>query len=302
VGIFALVVGLLLLAVAISMIARAVRAPDGRAEVVDQIGSYGFTGTMPADEGDSRNAFSDLASWVGNVASSWFSQMREDELRRRLIGAGWYSTTPRMFLGYQLIGGIGFSFAWVALGAIGGLNTVLYILGIAVAAGFGWYLPSIILERKAKERHHLIDKELPELIDLLVVTVEAGIGFIGSLRLAAQQLEGPLAQELRLSIQEQSMGLSSEEAIEGMLRRADTPGVRQFVRAITQGETLGVSIGQILRNLADDMRKRRKAQAEELAQKAPVKMLFPLVFLIFPAMFVVLLLPALIAIGDTLGG
>ena len=97
------------------------------------------------------------------------------------------------------------------------------------------------------------------------------------------------------------MGLSSSEALEGMMRRVDTPGIRQFVRAITQGETLGVSIGQILRNLADEMRKRRKAKAEELAQKAPVKMLFPLIFLIFPAMFVVLLLPAVIAISDTLG-
>ena len=84
--------------------------------------------------------------------------------------------------------------------------------------------------------------------------------------------------------------------------RVDTPGVKSFVRGISQGETLGVSISQILRNLADEMRKKRKAAAEELAQKAPIKMLFPLIFLIFPAMFVVLLLPAIIAISDSLGG
>jgi tight adherence protein C len=302
-GVFALVVGLVLLGVAVAMIISAVRVPDGRTEVVDQIGSYGFAGTAPSDEiGERGNPIGGLATWLGDVASRWFSQMREDQIRQRLVGAGWYSTTPRAFLGYQLIGAIGISFLWVWLGALAGVNTMLYALGIPLAALFGWYLPSIILERKVKERHHLIDRELPELIDLLVVTVEAGIGFVGSMRLAAQQLDGPLAQELRLTIQEQSMGLSSSEAIEGMMRRADTPGIRQFVRTITQGETLGVSIGQILRNLADEMRKRRKAKAEELAQKAPVKMLFPLVFLIFPAMFVVLLLPALIAIGDTLGG
>ena len=88
------------------------------------------------------------------------------------------------------------------------------------------------------------------------------------------------------------MGLTTEEALRNMLVRADTPAVRSFVRAVTQGESLGVSIGDILRSLATEMRKRRRAVAEERAQKAPVKILFPLVFLIFPAMFVILLGPA----------
>ncbi len=301
--VFALIVGLLLLAIAVTMIARAVAVPTGRPEVLDQIGSYGFTGTAPtAEEGGEQQAFlGEFATSAGNIAAKWFGQMREGEIRRRLISAGWYSTTPRAFLGYQLLGAIALCFLWVWLGALSDVNKVIYALGIVLSALFGWYLPSIVLERRIKERFHQIDKALPELIDLLVVTVEAGIGFVGSMRLAAQQLEGPLAQELRLTLQEQSMGLSSTEALEGMMRRADTVGIRQFVRAITQGETLGVSIGQILRNLADEMRKRRKAKAEELAQKAPVKMLFPLIFLIFPAMFVVLLLPAIIAISDTLG-
>jgi tight adherence protein C len=95
-----------------------------------------------------------------------------------------------------------------------------------------------------------------------------------------------------LTIQEQNMGLTTAEALRNMLGRADTPAVRSFVRAVTQGETLGVSIGDILRSLATEMRKRRRAVAEERAQKAPVKILFPLVFLIFPAMFVILLGPA----------
>ena len=120
------------------------------------------------------------------------------------------------------------------------------------------------------------------------------------MRLAAEQFDGPLGDELRLTLQEQNVGATTEEALKNMARRADTPGVRAFVRAIVQGELLGVSIAQILRNLAIDMRKKRKARAEEQAQKAPVKMLFPLVLLIFPAMFIVLLLPALIAIKDTL--
>ena len=97
------------------------------------------------------------------------------------------------------------------------------------------------------------------------------------------------------------MGLATTEALDNLAYRDRRTGVKAFVRGISQGETLGVSISQILRNLADEMRKKRKARAEELAQKAPVKMLFPLIFLIFPAMFVVLLLPALIEISKSLG-
>jgi tight adherence protein C len=105
---------------------------------------------------------------------------------------------------------------------------------------------------------------------------------------------------VRLTLQEQNMGLTLVESLRNLQVRAETPGMRIFVRAVSQGETLGVSIGQIMRNVAEEMRKRRKAAAEERAQKAPVKMLFPLIFLIFPAIFVVLLLPSMIRIMDVL--
>ena len=97
------------------------------------------------------------------------------------------------------------------------------------------------------------------------------------------------------------MGLTMNDALEGMLRRCETPSLRTFVRSVIQGESLGVSTGQIMRNLALEMRKRRRAMAEERAQKAPVKMLFPLIFLIFPAMFVIILGPALFAFFDAIG-
>ena len=96
------------------------------------------------------------------------------------------------------------------------------------------------------------------------------------------------------------MGLATRDALQNMAERADTAGMRTFVRAVVQGEQLGVSIGQIMRNLAEEMRKRRRAAAEERAQKAPIKMLFPLVFLIFPSLFIVLLYPALVQIGEAL--
>ncbi len=96
------------------------------------------------------------------------------------------------------------------------------------------------------------------------------------------------------------MGLTTNEALANMLERVETPGMRSFIRSVLQGETLGVSIGQILRNVAIEMRKRRRAIAEERAQKAPIKILFPLVFMIFPAIFVIILAPAVYALLDAL--
>jgi tight adherence protein C len=302
---FVLIVGLVLLAFGVAILVAALAGTrDHNQEVIGQIGSYGFRGFVSPSDVESRDAqtrLAELPTAIGNWISARVGTRGEADTRRQLVAAGWYSTTTTAFLGYRLISAIAVTFAFLLLGALGGLSSALYVLDTVVAALFGWYLPSIVLARKTKKRHLAIDRELPELIDLLVVTVEAGIGFSGSLRLAAEELGGPLAQELRLTLQEQSMGLATTEALQNLAYRVDTPGVKAFVRGISQGETLGVSIAQILRNLALEMRKRRRAQAEELAQKAPVKMLFPLIFLIFPAMFVVLLLPALIQISKTLG-
>ena len=120
------------------------------------------------------------------------------------------------------------------------------------------------------------------------------------MRLASDRIRGPLGQEMRLTLQEQNMGLSNEDALRNLYARAETPGIGIFTRSIIQGQALGVSMGNIMRNLAEEMRKRRKAAAEERAQKAPIKMLFPLVFLIFPTMFVIILLPAILAIAKGL--
>ena len=141
---------------------------------------------------------------------------------------------------------------------------------------------------------------MPELIDLLVVTVEAGLSLSAALQLAGERMGGPLGEELRIVIQEQRMGLTPVQALENMVGRTPTPAVESFARAMMQGELLGVSVGQILRSLAIEMRKRRRAQAEQQAQKAPIKMLFPLVFMIFPALFFIILGPALISIFQAL--
>ena len=179
---------------------------------------------------------------------------------------------------------------------------MLWVFTLALVAFIvGWFGPSFVLSSRARRRLQEVDDGLPALIDLLVVTLEAGVAFAAALRMAADRLEGPLGEEVRLTIQEQSLGLSTLQALESWLRRCDTPAVRSFVRAMVQGDRLGVSIGQVLRNQAIEMRARHKQVIEERAQKAPIKILFPLVFLIFPAMFLIILGPALFKITDTLG-
>src|ERR671923_683237 len=163
-------------------------------------------------------------------------------------------------------------------------------------------MPRFIIGRRARARADQIEYDLPELIDLLVVSIESGLGLTGSMQFATDRLKGPLGDEMKLMLREQQMGLGSDEALRSLLERCETEGVRSFVRAILQGEQLGVSIGQIMRNLALEMRKKRRQAAEERAQKAPVKVLFPLVFLIFPSIFVVILGPAIFPVLDLFGG
>jgi|SRR6266508_1064208 tight adherence protein C len=291
-----LMAGLFLLFAAVVLVSRAAAFPRSRATAaLTQIGSYGYTGRgagQQDEEGFLRGALDSIAGRLGALAAPRVGNDRERKLRAGLMAAGVYSLSVRKLTGYRVVAAFSFAVAWLWVA-----SGVFAILLLPLAAFGGWWAPLQVVKSRAQRRLARIERDLPELIDLLVVTVEAGLGFNGSLRRAAERLEGPLGEELRLTLQEQSMGLSATEALKNMLERCETPSMRSFVRSVLQGETLGVSIGQIMRNLAGEMRKRRRAAAEERAQKAPVKILFPLVLLIFPAMFVVLLGPVIFLFG-----
>jgi tight adherence protein C len=304
--IFVLIIGLFFLAVAVTMVARAVGTPAGRStEALEQIDAYGFAGTLPAGVGQGeqvglKERMDSLTGAVGRWAASRFSRFQLPDYRKRLISAGMYDASPERLLGLQFLTAVGATAAWIALGAVGDMAAWIFIFGLVAAVVLGWMAPTFIVDRKARKRREQIEKDLPDLIDLVVVTLEAGLSFPQSLRLAATKIKEPLAGEVRLTLQEQNMGLTLVEALEHFLVRIDTPGVRMFARSIAQGETMGVSTGQIMRNLAIELRKRRRAYAEERAQKAPVKMLFPIAFLIMPALFIVLLVPMVLIIMDVL--
>jgi tight adherence protein C len=276
----------------------------GSSATIDQIQTYGYvaeaTGGSDA-ESTSRRPIDSLANRLGEWTARRSGRFGEAKIREKLVAAGMYGTTPRKVLGYQVLCAIAFSLMLLWLvPAMGG--SLVFTIVLAVAAGVGgWFAPTYYVELKRRQRMDLVDKQMPDMIDLLVVTIEAGLGILASMRVASESMTDPLGQELRLTLQEQRMGLSVGQAIESLGRRADCANMRIFVRAITQGERLGVSMGTTMRNLSVEMRKRRRAMAEERAQKMPIKMLFPLIFFIFPSLFIVILTPMIINIVDALG-
>ena len=296
------VLGVLLLGAGVTIVFVNLRRVSGTA-TLDQIGTYGYVAEAAGGsevDAPGRRPLDSLAGRVGDTAARRLGRFSEAEVRQKLISAGMYGTSPRKLLGYQVILAVFLGvFALVLVPAMGG-SGVITALSAVCAGVFGWFAPMAVVDRKTRQRFERIDKQMPDMIDLLVVTIEAGLGILASMRVASERLPDPLGQELRLTLQEQRMGLSVFEAIESLGKRADAPNVRIFGRALIQGEKLGVSIGMTMRNVATEMRKRRKAAAEEKAQKMPIKLLFPLVFLIFPAIMIVLLVPALIHIAEVL--
>lgn len=295
-----LLLAIALFALAVTLGARAVAVPRMRSlRQLEQIGAYGFSEPVVADVDQTRPG---PVSGIGSLVTPRLSKERIRALRKQLVSAGLHSTSVETYVGYYAVAIVGVPLFALALVALGGATGPLAVVLVGVALVMGVLAPQAVLSRRGRLRLEQIDREMPELVDLLVVGVESGMGLIGAMRLAAQRVQGPLGEELRLTLQQQSLGASTIEALENLMERSDTHGVRAFVRAITQGERLGVSIGHIMRALAEDMRKHRKALAEERANKTPVKILFPLVFLILPAMFILMLMPAVYQIVQAMKG
>jgi len=179
----------------------------------------------------------------------------------------------------------------------GALTSFTMVIVIApVLAAVGMIAPDWVLSFKIRSRRDAIRAELPDALDLLAVSVEAGLGFDGAVTKLIEHMSGSLIDEFALTLNEIRVGETRAVALKKMADRVDALELSNFVRAVVQAEQLGISLGRILRVQAADTRNRRQAAAEEKAMKAPIKMLFPTVFFIFPAMFIVILGPAMLNI------
>ncbi len=213
-------------------------------------------------------------------------------LSRRVSPTGFLAAKAVLALGGLFFGGL-------LGGAVAGAGAAIAFA--VVFGGGGFVAPDFVVGSRARRRREQMRAELPDALDLLAVSVEAGLGFDGAIAKLTEQSEGPLAEEFALTLSEMRIGESRSEALKKLSERAATPEIAAFVRAIVQADQFGISLGRILRVQATDTRLRRQAAAEERAMKAPIKMLFPTVAFIFPALFLVILGPAFLSLAQLFG-
>jgi tight adherence protein C len=230
---------------------------------------------------------------LGRAATSGSSLTR---LRRWLDYAGNppYWTVERVFeikgLGLVAVGIIGTPIGF-ALGA--GLGAVI---GGLAGAVIGFFIPDLVIYQLSDNRQQKIRKTMPDILDMLTVSVEAGLGFDAALTQITRYARGPVANEFARVLQEMQIGRSRADALRGLGQRSNVSELRSFCAIVVQASELGVPIAAVMREQSKEMRIRRRQHAEELAQKVPIKILFPLIFCLFPAIFIVILGPGIINI------
>ena len=213
------------------------------------------------------------------------------------------------WMGVKMLVGLGTgAFLFVMLGVVAG-GGIAYVGDLVKPFFFGligffmgYLLPEFWLGRKIKSRQKVILKMIPDALDLLTISVRAGLGFDAALAKVVEKLPGPLTDEFRRALAEVRVGKARREALRDMIPRTNVQPLSNFIGAIIQAETLGVSISKVLQVQSEQLRIERRQRAEEMAAKAPIKMLFPLVGCIFPSLFVVILGPAIISLVKTFAG
>jgi tight adherence protein C len=236
--------------------------------------------------------------WLPNLAVRLSPGSARSSLQRRLDVAGnrqgW---TPDRVLAAKVV--CLFMVGFIC--ALFGLRSpALLVVTFAVGGTAGFFLPDLLLYNAGLKRQHRLAISLPEGLDLLTICVEAGQGFDAALTQVARNLNGPLAEELARVLQEMQIGKSRAEAMRDMAERSSVPELRAFVLALTQSTELGIPVALVLREQAKEMRVRRRQRAEAEAQKVPVKITFPLIGCLLPALFVVVLGSGLITIDHSL--
>ena len=240
-----------------------------------------------------------LLDGVGN----FLGRVAPKEIRARMEKQILYSGNPwkinfNGLLAIQIVWGVGFLLLAVAASNLLQLDGARTVLLVLIAGLLGWLFPLMILNSRAESRKGEIQKNLPDMLDMLLVSVEAGLGFDMALKRVAEQMPGVLSQELHRTLEEIRMGSTREQALRGMARRTGVADLSSFISAVIQAEQLGSNIAGTLRVQADSMRQKRRQRVEEAAMKAPIKLLFPLLIFVFPALFVVILGPAALSIME----
>jgi tight adherence protein C len=299
-----ILLGLLCLAGAAFLLGEAVTAPARERQVsVKRAATYGkFRAALGERERPFRDRVVEPAkARLAGLVLKVHPQTTTDSVRTKLHAAGLGRTvSPTGFLAAKAALGIGGAVLGAFFGGAlaGGVGVLVFA---AALGGIGFLAPDFVIGSRARRRRDSIKAQLPDALDLLAVSVEAGLGFDGAISKLTDHMDGPLTEEFGLTLNEIRIGETRQDALKKLSERCDTPEVSGFTRAIIQADQLGISLGRILRVQATDSRLRRQAAAEEKAMKAPIKMLFPTVLFIFPAMFLVILGPAFLNLSKIFG-
>jgi tight adherence protein C len=286
----ALAVAIVILAVAVMPARQGEGGVAGALAAIEK--SYAAGGSHAAQKSDPLGA---LPGWLRALSLRMSPAGFAGKLQHRLDLAGnpdrW---NPDRILAVKGLGLV----VLAALGMLIGSSSPLRLIVFAAAGGgAGFFLPDLLLYNAGLKRQALIRAQLPDAMDMLTICVEAGLGFDAALAQVARNSSGVLAAELARALQEMQIGKSRTEALRSMAGRTTAPELRAFASALVQASELGISVASVLREQAKEMRLRRRQWAEEQAQKVPVKILFPLLFCLFPALFVVIMGPAAITIS-----
>ncbi len=242
-----------------------------------------------------QNRFSGLGRRLSGADSA-------ERIRHKLDLAGnppgW--TVDRVMSGKVVGAMAGFVVGLLFSFMLGGMATKLLVIVGAILAGF--FAPSMYLYQRSYDRSKRIQRELPDAIDLLTISVESGLGFDAALQQVAYNTEGPLADEFSRVLREMQIGSSRSEALRGLAERTNLTELRSFVSAMVQADAFGIPIANVLRVQSSEMRVKRRQRAEEKAQQVPVKMTIPLIFCILPSLFIVIMGPAVIQMMDSFSG
>ena len=242
-----------------------------------------------------QNRFAGLGRRVSGADSS-------ERIRRKLDLAGnppgW--TVDRVMSG-KVVGAIAGFAGWLLFSFMLGSATtkILVIIGVTLA---GFFAPSMYLYQRTYDRSARIQRELPDAIDLLTISVESGLGFDAALQQVAYNTEGPLADEFSRVLREMQIGSSRSEALRALAERSNLSELRSFVSSMVQADAFGIPIANVLRVQSSEMRVKRRQRAEEKAQQVPVKMTIPLIFCILPSLFIVVMGPAVLQVMDSFKG
>ncbi|GAB4189926.1 MAG: type II secretion system F family protein [Roseiflexaceae bacterium] len=297
-----LIGGVMLFALALIVMGARSSQPDGINERLSQFTERPLTlEELEMQQPFSQRVLIPLLNAILAKLGQFSPKQTAEKARLNLQQAGNpYNLTPAMFSGIRLLLAL-VLFVLIGLVTFSSMEFTQALMYTALGATLGFLLPGMWLGQQIKKRKHNIVKALPDALDLLTISVEAGLAFDSALQRVTDKWDNELAKEFKRVLNDTRLGRSSREALKDMSARCGVDDVQTFIAAVIQAQQLGVSIGKILRVQSDQMRIRRRQRAEEAAQKAPIKMLFPMVFLIFPSLFVVILGPAVPRLMSSLG-